>query len=381
VPLGALLSGGIDSNLVVAAMARQSPVPVKTYTAGFSASTTLTGTSDERIPAAEAAAAYGAVHESIDVDENIMDLPPRLIPALGEPFADSSALPTYLVCQAARRKVTVALTGDGGDEPFGGYSFRYLPHMLENRLRRAIPGAVLQPLAALLSTAWPGAPRLPRYLRLKTIFRNLAVSPLQAFLLDECIPPAVPNPLDEALLKGRETAQQLAADLFERSSGCDELTRVLYVDAKLYMAEDVLVKTDRMSMANSLELRAPLLDTRIVDFAFSLCAPLKIRNGECKYVLRRLARRRVPQSLVGRPKTGFSIPIEHYLRTKWSQQFVELVVEDSPIRDFVRQQRVRTLWQRFLSGDNRPLQLLWSMYVLALWFTCFHQQQKLRPFR
>jgi asparagine synthase (glutamine-hydrolysing) len=379
VPLGALLSGGIDSNLVVSSMCRLSNDPVKTYTAGFGEPNRMTGVRDERRLAALAAEKYGASHEEIKISSNVGSMVPDLIPYQGEPLADSSIIPTYLVCQAARQKVTVALTGDGGDEPFGGYSFRYVPHLVEQAIRKIMPAAALSPIARLLAGVWPAGPSVPRYLRLQTIMRNLAVSPLESFLMDQAIWNGKTSPLNDDLNRGRDLALQIVGDLYAKGDGRDELTRILYVDAKLYMAEDVLVKADRMSMANSLELRSPLLDQEIVSFAFSLPGELKIDSGRCKFLLKRLAERRVPPHILGQPKTGFSIPIEHYMRNEWRPVLLEQVLgPNSRLKEFVRLDRLQKMWKPFLNGDNRHLQFLWASYVLVLWFTGFHERQTFR---
>jgi asparagine synthase (glutamine-hydrolysing) len=381
VPLGALLSSGIDSNLVVSTMTRLSSSPVQTYTAGFNGKAVLTGTKDERQLAAEAAQTYGTQHESINIDANIGSTLAPLIPFLGEPFADSSIIPTYLVCQAARQKVTVALTGDGGDEPFGGYSFRYLPHLFEDRLRKTIPSTLLTTTSRLLAQVWPASSRLPKYLRLSTIFRNLAATAAESFLMDQAI--SSDNRLPLLIGKGKpyELPLQLVMDLYKKAENRDELTRMLYVDARLYMTEDVLVKTDRMSMANSLEIRSPLLDQEIVQFAFALPSEMKIKNRRCKYLLRELARSRTASHIINQPKTGFSIPIDNYLRTEWSRLFFDSVFDSNlPLKELVDMRHVMHLWSGFLKGNNRYLQFLWAVFILALWLREFHHRQQFNSF-
>jgi asparagine synthase (glutamine-hydrolysing) len=379
VPLGALLSGGIDSNLVVSTMARLSEAAIKTYTAGFDQKAQLSGTRDERLLASTAARFYGTVHEEITVDPNVGTIAPSLIPFLGEPFADSSIIPTYLVCRAARQKVTVALTGDGGDEPFGGYSARYIPHLMEQRIRDIAPSVVLSLMAPFFANRWPAAAFLPRWLRLRTIFRNLAVSSVESLFMDQAIWNPDQLPAQVELLRGRESAIQLMKDLYQKTSGRDELTRILYVDTKLYMAEDVLVKADRMSMANSLELRSPLLDQDIVSFAFSLAGHLKINNYQTKYLLKRLANRRVAPEIISQPKTGFSIPIDNYLRNHCRNTFEEHVFHTGHgVQDFLEPAYIKNLWSRFLNGDNRNVQFLWAVFVMVLWMNGFHSSRRFR---
>src|SRR5690606_31995664 len=297
----------------VSSMARTAREPIKTYCAGFGERTVLPGVRDEREMAAAAAAHYGTVHEEIRIKPEEDGLLASLMPFLGEPLADPSIIPTYLVCREARKRVTVVLTGDGGDEPFGGYSFRYLPHLREEKARRMLPAAMMAPLASALGGLAGMAPPLRR---LRVPMRNLSVGSSEAFYLDQCLWAGEGELLGPSLSRHRHAARELVQSLYDRASGRDELTRLLYVDTRLYMCENVLVKADRMSMANSIELRSPLLDQEMLAFAFSLPGSLKIKDGECKRPLRRLARKRIAPGLADQPKTGFSFPLEAYLRTR-----------------------------------------------------------------
>ncbi|MDB5103937.1 MAG: asparagine synthetase [Fibrobacteres bacterium] len=373
VPLGAFLSGGIDSNLVVSTMARLGKEGIKTFTAGFGEKVKLTGVRDERELAAAAAAKYGARHHEITLSAEIGDLLPGLMPFLGEPLADASIIPTYLVCREARKSVTVSLTGDGGDEPFGGYSFRYLPHLAEQRLRGKIPAPVLGPVASALAALWPSGGGLPRYLRLKSIFRNLAVLPERAFFMDQAQLKGDEKVLGAALRPHSELASDLMAALYGKTRGADDLSRILYTDIRMYMCEDVLVKADRMSMANSLELRSPLLDQDLVSYAGTLPSRMKIRDGECKYMLSRLASERAAPGILGQPKTGFSFPLDRYFRDAWRTEFERRAFgAGSPLSDFLDPERVRDMWDGFLKGSNAHLQFLWSVHVFLVWYESFH---------
>ncbi len=379
VPLGALLSGGIDSNLVVAAMSKLSQSSVKTYTAGFDEKAELGGTRDERKLAAAAARFYGTAHQEIPIDGDAVEIAPGLAAYLGEPFADSSSIPTYMVCNAARKKVTVALTGDGGDEPFGGYALRYIPHLLEGKIRRTLPQGVLRSTAAFLAPRWPAAPGLPRWLRLSTILRNLAATPTESFFMDQAIYNGDLSPIQNEFRNGRELAIGLVGDLYRKAARCDELTRILYVDVKLYMPEDVLVKADRMSMANSLELRSPLLDQDIVSFAFSLPGELKIHHSKTKYLLRLLAENRAAREIMNHPKTGFSIPIESYLRRNYRRMFEDNVLrKDSAMGNYLKPEPMASIWGRFIKGENRNAQFLWAAFAFSLWLKNFHSLQRFR---
>ena len=381
VPVGALLSGGIDSNLVTAVMARHSSNTIKTFTAGFDEETAATGTRDERQIAETAAKYYGLSHQRVSVSDNKDDfILPKLMPYLGEPLADNSIIPTFLVSQAVSEHLKCALTGDGGDEPFGGYSFRYLPHLKEERIRKCIPAPILSPVSAIMEKIWPASESLPRPLRLNTVFRNLSIPGEKAFLLDQAVRIPPEQPLLPEILAGREEVLQRIKELYNKGKGRDELTRILYIDVKMYMIEDGLVKTDRMGMANSIELRAPLLDSEIVEFAFSLPGQMKIRGSRCKYILKKLALKYVCPQILNIPKTGFSIPAENYLRGVWRSDFENRVFHsDSPLAGFVNMAQLNSVWQKFLKGSDMASKLLWTTYILALWFNEFHGMQTFNP--
>ena len=227
---------------------------------------------------------------------------------------------------------------------------------------------------------WPTSEFLPRPLRLNTIFRNLSISREKAFLLDQAIRTTSDTPLLPEILDGREEVLQRVEYLYNKGAARDELTRVLYVDVKLYLAENCLVKTDRMSMANSIELRAPLLDPEIVEFAFSLPSQMKIRGNRCKYILRKLAMKYVCPQIVDIPKTGFSIPIENYLRNVWRSDFENRVLHsDGPVAEFMNIARLNSVWRQFLKGNNAAQTFLWTAYIYSLWFGEFHRRQAFNP--
>jgi len=367
VPLGALLSGGIDSNLVVAEMARAQGKGIKTITAGFDAKSKMAGIRDERGIAAKAAAHYGCDHHEVVIPQSGFELLPTLARHTGEPLADSSLLSTYLVCREARKHVTVALTGDGGDEPFGGYSFRYLPHLLEARIRSLLPSGLLRPAMALMASVWPRGGWLPRPLRLSTLFRNLAHTPVQAFLLDQA--PRWPKSLGGGSRpEDEKEAFGLVEELAAEAKGLDGLNRMLYIDARLYMCENVLVKADRMSMANSIELRSPLLDQDLLEWAYHFPPEWKIRDGVCKYPLRALAKARVWPGLFDQPKTGFALPVDTFLRGSWRGP-AENILMRSELSDTLGVDRsgLKKAWSEFLKGDDLPGQLLWSLIMFGSW--------------
>ncbi len=314
VPLGAFLSGGVDSSAVVMAMAGESTRPVLTTSVAFRESGF-----NEAPYAQQVAQAFHTDHREIVVAPRAAEILPTLVWHLDEPFADSSALPTYYLSRAARERVTVALSGDGGDETFGGYAWRYGLNMLEHRVRRRLPAWLRHGLLGPLASAWPKADRLPRPLRWKFFLRNLSLSPERAYFHDM----SLFTPADKARLLSPEFRTTLGehdpfaafARHFERVAGLDHLSRITYVDLKTYLPNDILVKVDRMAMAHSLEVRSPLLDHKVVEFAASVPAGFKFRGTTSKYLVKRYLERSLPASLVHRPKQGFSIPLARWLRS------------------------------------------------------------------
>ena len=275
VPLGAFLSGGLDSPLVVSSMARTGNGPVLSNTIGFE---------DEQLnelPAARVVAEHlKTAHHEFFVRPDALKVLEKIAWHFDEPFADSSAVPTWYVCKMARENVTVALSGDGGDESFGGYTFRYIPHMLESKIRSLLPVLLRRLVFGSIGAAYPASALLPNPLRLKTIFENLAVCDAEAFYRDLVW---LRPDTREAVYSGDFLDSLRGFTPFETVrpfySGCDAgdaLGRSQFTDINFYMTDDVLVKVDRMSMAHALEVRSPLLDHRIIEFAARLPGRLKI---------------------------------------------------------------------------------------------------------
>jgi asparagine synthase (glutamine-hydrolysing) len=374
VPLGAFLSGGIDSSAVVMAMAAQSSRPVRTTSVGFKEAAF-----DEARHARAVARTFGTDHDEVLVEPDAAGILPTLVWHLDEPFADSSALPTYYVSQAARRRVTVALSGDGGDELFGGYAWRYGLNLLEDRVRRRLPrwlrAGVLGPLAAV----WPKADRLPRPLRWKFFLRNLSLSPERAYFHDMSLfTPADKRRLlsgdFQRALNGYDAFDRFAYH-FDRVAGLDHLSRITYVDAKTYLADDILVKVDRMAMANSLEVRAPLLDHKVIEFAATVPATLKFRGTMSKYLLKRYLERRLPASVVHRPKQGFAIPLAEWLRADLREVARELLLsERARARGYFAPETVGALWEAHQTRRRDHAHRLWALMVLELWQRTFLDQ-------
>ena len=367
VPLGAFLSGGIDSSAVVASMARQSPRPVVTTCVGFAERT-----HSEIDHARAVAKALGTEHHELLVKPDAIADLPRLVWHLDQPFADSSALPTYYVSRATRERVTVALSGDGGDELFAGYQRRYGIHRLEQRLRRVIPGPVRRGVLAPLARVYPRSERLPRPLRLKLVLSNLGQSFERAYFNDMSLfldeeKQALCTPEFLAQARHHDPIAAFARN-FERVRDADPLSRVLYVDFKTWLANDILVKVDRMSMACSLEVRAPLLDHKIVEFAASLPSRLKYRGSVSKFLLKRHVASRLPALDVHRPKQGFELPLAAWLRGDLRDMARDLLFSTRATgRGYVRPEEVKRIWDTHQSRARNHSPQIWALMVLELW--------------
>ena len=367
VPLGAFLSGGIDSPLVVAKMQEILRQPVLTNSIGFD---------DPRLNelpvAREIAAHLGTEHREFVVKPDVKDVLPKLAWHFDEPLADSSAVPTYYVCQMARQNVTVALSGDGGDESFGGYTFRYIPHLWESRLRGKIPLPLRSLVFCLLGKIYPRSSRLPKPLRLKTILQNLAVSDAKAFYRDLVwLPPEIREKIYTAhFLKELSgfSPYEIVHPIYTKGQHLDPVSRCQYVDLHLYLPEDVLVKVDRMSMAVALEVRSPLLDHRLVEFAASLPLELKVQGRKGKILLREAVKHYFPEEIVNRPKQGFSIPEAEWLRGKL-RPLIEEVFQNShsSLWNYFKLSEVRKLWEKHLSGRENHSVFFWALMMYSLW--------------
>ena len=326
VPLGAFLSGGVDSSAVVASMARASAEPVNTCSIAFS-----DPEFDESRYASSVAERYATRHFVDRVETEDFDLIDDLAHVYDEPFADSSAIPTYRVCQLARQHVTVALSGDGGDENFGGYR-RYRLHMMEERMRGLLPLSVRRPLFGLLGQAYPKADWAPRVFRARSTFEALGRDSVEAYFHGVSI------------LRG-EMRRRLFSDSFRASLGGygavevfraharkagtdDPLALVQYLDLKTYLVGDINTKVDRASMAHSLEVREPLMDHPLVEWLGTLPSPLKVRGRQGKWLLKKAMEPRLPREVLYRPKMGFAVPLARWFRGPLRQRVRDALLGD-----------------------------------------------------
>ncbi len=366
VPLGAFLSGGIDSGLVVSYMAEALGDRLVTTSVGFG-----DAQHNELEAAGLVAAHFKSHHHAALIEPKFDDVMGPVTSRLGEPLADSSAVPTWYVSRAARQHVTVALTGDGGDETFAGYDFRYVPHALEASVRKVMPEA-LGPVAGWLGARWPRSSRLPRPLRVGTLAENLGRDPASAYYADLCFL----KPADARVLMGQSPDRDVSKSPvyeavtapYRRCPSNDPVQRAEYADLKVYMPNDPLVKVDRMSMAHGLEVRCPLLDRRVVELAFRIPAERKQQGTQGKALLRALARRRLPGALWRLPKRGFTVPIGEWIAGPHRRQFeAEMFDSKSAVSGILDRNDVRRHIDAQVRGEVGHSYPLWAAWVLERW--------------
>lgn len=363
VPLGAFLSGGVDSSAVVALMAGLSDDPVDTCSISFG-----DPAFNEAPYAQKIAERYGTRHHVRREDPGDLGLIERLARVYDEPFADASAMPTMRVCGLARERVTVALSGDGGDESFAGYR-RYRWHMVEERMRRLLPDPLRRPLFALLGGLYPKADWAPRVLRAKSTFQAIARASADGYFHGVSV---VSDPLRQRLYSPafrRELGGYHAAEVFRAHlADCPTdhpLSRIQYLDFKTYLPGGILTKVDRASMAHGLEVRVPILDHRVVEWVSGLPPEMKLRGGEGKYLFKRAFRPMLPDDVLFRPKRGFGIPLDAWFLGPLRDRARDVVtgprLRDTGIFDGRMLARVFAEHQ---AGRRHHGTLLWSLWML-----------------
>jgi asparagine synthase (glutamine-hydrolysing) len=361
VPLGAFLSGGVDSSSVVALMSQFVAEPVATFTMGFEEQEY-----DEMPRARTVARRFACSHHEQTVTAEPAKLLTRLAGYYDQPFPDHSSIPTYYVSQLARRHLKVVLSGDGGDETFAGYSRYRRQHALE-RIRRSVPAAFLFPFRSWIGNRENGA--LPE--RLRRVLHQAAIGARDGYLHGISIADqALRNRIFSADLK-----QELAGydpldtfrDIYNRAPGRDFLSKISYLDVKTYLVDDVLTKVDRASMANSLEVRVPLLDHHVVEFAFSLPLHMKLRHGKGKYLLRKTMSSLLTSDFVNQRKMGFRIPFVPWMRGSLRTWAEDVLFHDSQASPFINRPALRQVWNSFQHGRDHLGDLMGVMLSLALW--------------
>jgi asparagine synthase (glutamine-hydrolysing) len=367
VPLGTFLSGGIDSGLIASFMAETHTQQVVTTSVGFG-----DAAHNELDLAAKTAARFDTTHHAHTIAPSLDEAFDSMVDGFGEPFADASCLPTWYVSREARRHVTVALSGDGGDETFGGYDFRYLPHAMEDRVRRLLKPRALRGAIGSLGAAWPRGARVPRPLRLGTYMENLGFEAETAYYADLCFlkpdrtralmgrPPAR-DPRDSAVY------ERVVAP-YRRCPSSSAVQRAEYADLKVYLPNDVLVKVDRMSMQHSLEVRCPLLDRRLVELAFRFPQRLKQADRTGKHLLKRVAAGRLPEQVLTAPKRGFTAPIGAWIAGPMAAQFeAEVLGTSAHVAGLLDQQYIRRAFVEHRTRREDNAYLLWAVWMLERW--------------
>ncbi|HEV8331069.1 MAG TPA: asparagine synthase (glutamine-hydrolyzing) [Steroidobacteraceae bacterium] len=375
VPLGAFLSGGVDSSLIVALMQKRSAKPVKTFTIGFQERDY-----DEAQYAAAVARHLGTEHTELYVTaDQALGIVPKLPLIYDEPLADSSQIPTYLVAALARQHVTVALSGDAGDELFGGYNHYALASKLWRSIGWMPPGMrrmAGRAVKCVPQAAWNAMAR-PLRAHLPTDLRNATLGDKVHRFADIAAVASADDLFRQLLAHWKEPAQVVMRGAeprtrFASAEGLPQLPdfehRMMYLDALAYLTDDILVKVDRAAMAVSLETRVPLLDHRVVEFAWQLPLAMKVRNGTRKWLLRQVLYRHVPRELIERPKMGFGVPIGQWLRgplRDWAQS----LLDEPRLRSegYFDPQPIESKWRQHLQGTRDWSAYLWDVLMFQAW--------------
>jgi asparagine synthase (glutamine-hydrolysing) len=366
VPLGALLSGGIDSSVVVAAMRRTSSARVRTFSIGFDRPEY-----DELAYARQVAKEFETEHHELVVRPDASDWLERVSQAYSEPFADSSAIPSLALCQMARQSVTVALSGDGGDESFMGYD-RYRALRLSAMTER-VPVLARQ-AAGYVARRMPASTTKSRFARARRFGEALALSPAAQYARwMTCATPDVKADLYGPVLAPfvETSAERDLLNVFEESGAENLSEQAASADVVRYLPDDLLVKMDIASMANSLEVRSPLLDHEVVEFAASLPVEWKLRGDVQKYLLREAFRADLPADIVQRPKMGFGVPVDHWLRDELRSKSYEILLDSRAARGYFRPAAVRRLLDEHNAGRANHQFVLWALLMLELWHVHF----------
>jgi len=373
VPLGAFLSGGVDSSAVVAMMSRIMRQPVRTATIGFNEDMF-----DESSYAREVAKYLNTDHYERTVSPDKISTIEKLVWHYDEPFSDSSALPTYYVSKVARERVTVALSGDGGDENFAGYR-RYWLDMMENRVRQVLPLSFRKAVFGPLGSIYPKMDWAPRFLRARSTFQSLSLDPVEGYFETMSIfrrndkSRMLSSDL-HAQLRGYAT-QDLFRSYYSCAGSADPLSRIQYVDIKTYLTDDILTKVDRASMAVSLEVRCPLLDHKVMELLARIPSSLKLRAGVGKYLFKKAMEPYLPHNIIYRTKMGFSVPLADWFRGGIRDYARSFIVERSD--PFLSTSFVKKIWDQHQAGTRDRSSQLWNVLMFRLWLDRFCRTRSL----
>jgi asparagine synthase (glutamine-hydrolysing) len=365
VPLGAFLSGGTDSSTIVALMARASSGPVKTFSIGFTRDDF-----NESKYARIVAQKFGTEHHEMILEPDVVQTVEHLTSTLEEPFGDSSMLPTYYVSQMARKHVTVALSGDGGDEVFAGYD-RYRIHS-DRRIFERVPESARRFFRDRLFQLLPRTMKGRKFsYNVSLPWRERYVDGLSFVPAFERDTPLLSDDFREILLRS-DDPQNVLMRYFAKAPAQDPVSELLYVDTKTYMVGDILTKVDRMSMLNSLEVRVPILDHQFVEWVTGLPPEWKLRGSKQKYILRKLAERvGVPREALDRPKQGFALPLVHWMRNELKETLMILLEPRALQRGYFEAAGVRKLMNDHLYGGRVFTSRIWRLLMFELWHRNF----------
>jgi asparagine synthase (glutamine-hydrolysing) len=363
VPLGAFLSAGVDSSSIVALMKQSMQEPVNTCTVGFKESVF-----DESIFARQRAMFFNTTHHEYFVKTDILRTLDKIIWHLDEPFADASAVPTYYLCKMAKQHVTVALAGDGGDELFGGY-INYSRAMMINTLKKIFPTSSISMLFETLIK------KLPHTMRGRTFLSNLITSEQRGYFdrwtyfKEDMKNQLLTDDLKDIVK--RHDSFAILEPYFSSCANKDILSQLQYVDLKTYLADDILTKVDKMSMAHSLEVRVPFLDHRVVEFVSSVPTNMKFVGNNTKYLLKKCMKHLLPKEVLTQTKHGFLLPIGEWFRNDL-KEFTQDILFDSKTRErgYFNINYVQRLWVQHLQNEKKTIDLslhLWSLLVFELW--------------
>lgn len=370
VPLGAFLSGGVDSSAVVALMSRMGTQPVKTFSIGFNEDAY-----DELSYARIVAERFGTDHTEFRVKPDALEVLPKLVWHYDEPYADASAIPTYYVSKLAREHVTVVLTGDAGDESFAGYD-RYVANDFAQRLQWLAPLLSARAMRRVIETVPHGRSPKNSIWRIKRFLKQLGKPPEHRNLgwltqFGSAEKKLLCTDEFNAALNGNQS-EDLHLSWYREAEAEDFLDRILYADVMTYLPDDLLVKTDIASMANSLEARAPFLDHVFMEFAARIPADLKLRRGQSKYVLKRAFRSILPEQILRRGKMGFSVPIDSWLRHELKEMSNDLLLSPQSLqRGYFRREFLVKMLEEHAAGKWNWHCEIWNLMMLELWHRTF----------
>jgi asparagine synthase (glutamine-hydrolysing) len=361
VPLGAFLSGGVDSSAVVAMMAGLSGKPVSTCSISFG-----DPAFNEARYAESVAKQFATDHKVEEVDPDDYDLIDKLAGLYDEPYADSSAMPTYRVCELARKRVTVALSGDGGDENFAGYR-RYRWHMYEERMRRLMPDGLRKPVFSALGRMYPKIDWAPRIFRAKSTFQALARDCIEGYFHNfSILPDSLRSQLYSTSFRRRLEGYH-GIEVFNRyleNAPDHPLSRVQYLDMKTYLAGDILTKVDRASMAHALEVRVPILDHQLVEWVSGLPPDMKFSGGEGKRIFKRSLEPYLGRDILYRRKMGFAVPLASWFRGALRQRIRDALLGQTLAGTGIFDRRfLEDLLDQHQSGRRDHSAALWALLM------------------